>query len=217
MSRALAIALAAAALAAPPAIAAKRNPGKPPAQAQVESSDDASYADPARELGANSPSCRYALDARGRRNCRATGSAIHSHPLSSYGLDVRVGFSITDPGKSFLGALQSIGAGVWMGVLYLVKGVLLLLEWSFSLDLTNEGMPQASRSLRRLHELAFGDPWLLLGITITGLWGMWRGLVQRKAAATLAGGAAAGAPLGSALAFISEPPGTIRAGARLPP
>ena len=49
MSRALAIALAAAALAAPPAVAAKRNPAKPPAQAQIQSSDDSSYADPARE------------------------------------------------------------------------------------------------------------------------------------------------------------------------
>ena len=81
---------------------------------------------------------------------RASGSALHSHPLSSYGIDVRVGFSITDPGKSFLAALQSLAAGLWMGLLYLMKGVLLLLEWAFSLDLTSQAMPEARESLARL-------------------------------------------------------------------
>ena len=37
--------------------------------------------------------------------------------------------------ESFLGALQSIAALLWMALVYLVKGVLLLLEWAFSLDL----------------------------------------------------------------------------------
>src|SRR3954469_18124644 len=84
-------------------------------------SADAAYADPSRDLGATSPSCRYALDAAARRRCRASGSAAQPYPLSAYGLDVRVGFSITDPAKTFMGALQSIGAGLWMGLLYLVK------------------------------------------------------------------------------------------------
>src|SRR5205823_2503407 len=87
----------------------------------MPTADDA-YADPARELGATSPSCHYALDATRRRNCRQSGSALAPHPLSAYGLDVRSGFSLTDPGKSLMGALQSIGAAVWMALLYVVDG-----------------------------------------------------------------------------------------------
>ena len=101
-----------------------------------DSTADSAYADPSRALGAGSPSCRYQLDAVARRSCEASGSVASPHPLSAYGMDVRVGFSITDPGKSFLSALQSVAAAVWTGLLWLIKGVLLMLEWEFSLDLT---------------------------------------------------------------------------------
>jgi hypothetical protein len=201
-------------VAAPPAIG-RPHPRVPSPAVTARDPEDSSYADPARDLGANSPSCRYALDPQGRRNCRATGSAVHAHPLSSYGLDVRVGFSITDPGKSFLGALQTIGAGLWMAVLYAVKGVLLLLEWAFSLDLTNQGMPQASRSLEQLHNSVFGDAWLVFGITVAGLWGTWRGLIQRRASETLGGLAAALALIVAALVIISDPQRTVGTAARL--
>src|SRR3954454_18202035 len=142
---------------------------------------DSAYADPSQALGAVSPSCRYQLDALARRSCEASGSVASPHPLSAYGMDVRVGFSITDPAKSFLSALQSIAAAVWTGLLWLIKSVLLLLEWAFSLDLTQQGMPKVRPTLARLQDQAFGDWWLLLAISIAGIWGMWRGLVQRRA------------------------------------
>lgn len=176
-------------------------------------SDDA-YSDPSRSLGATSPSCRYALPGTARASCRASGSVAQPHPLSSYGIDVRVGFSITDPGKSFLAALQMLGAALWMALLYVVKGVLLLLEWAFSLDLTNEGMPQVRRSLTRLHDQAFGDWWLLLGISLAGLWGIYRGLVQRRTTETLTGLAATVALMIAGLVLISEPDDTVGWAAR---
>src|SRR2546421_7646643 len=108
------------------------------------------YADPSRELGASSPTCRYALEPEERRNCRGSGSVAQRYPLSSYGIDVRVGFSLTDMGESFLGALQNIAALIWMGLVFLLKAVLLLLEWAFSLDLTSRAMPDAHRTLVEL-------------------------------------------------------------------
>ena len=125
------------------------------AAAPVASSGSA-YVDPFRDLGAASPSCRFALRPQQRASCRKSGSAVHRYPLSSYGFDNRVGFSITDPGKSFLGALQSLAAMLWMGVVFLLKGVLLLLEWTFALDLTGEAMPESRRTMERLHQRAFG-------------------------------------------------------------
>jgi hypothetical protein len=170
---------------------------------------DNAYADPSRELGATSPSCRYAASAESRASCRASGSVATPHPLSSYGIDVRVGFSITDPGRSFLAALQMLAAGLWMALLYAVKGVLLLLEWSFSLDLTNQAMPRVRRSLAQLHDQAFGDWWLLLGISLTGLWGIYRGLVQRRTVETFTGLAATVALMVGGLILISRPDATV--------
>ncbi|UTI66139.1 hypothetical protein NBH00_08025 [Paraconexibacter antarcticus] len=122
---------------------------------------------------------------------------------------MRIGFSVTDPGKTFMGALQSLGAGLWMGLLYLMKAVLLLLEWAFSLDLTRQAMPSARRTLARLQGQVFGDPWLMLAITLTGLWGMWHGLVQRRAVETLGGVAATVALLVLGLVVISRPAETV--------
>jgi hypothetical protein len=183
----------------------------PPAVAQAprDTAADSAYADPSRALGATSPSCRYQLDAVARRSCQASGSVASPHPLSAYGMDVRVGFSITDPGKSFLSALQSVAAAVWMGLLWLIKGVLLLLEWAFSLDLTRQGMPKIRETLARLQNQAFGDWWLLLAISIAGLWGMWRGLVQRRATETLAGLAATIALIVGGLVIIARPEDTV--------
>jgi hypothetical protein len=189
--------------------ASTTRPASATSVAPGESTADNAYADPSRALGASSPSCRYRLDEPARRRCQQSGSVAQSHPLSAYGMDVRVGFSLTDPGKSFMSALQSIAAAVWTGLLWLVKGVLLLLEWAFSLDLTQQGMPKTHATLGRLQEQAFGDWWLLLAISIAGVWGIWRGLVQRRTTETIAGLAATLALMVGALVLISRPEDTV--------
>jgi hypothetical protein len=173
------------------------------------------YADPSRDLGAGSPSCRHALRARERSHCRRSGSVTHRYPINSYGFDVRVGFSLTDMGDSFLGALQNVAALIWMGLVYLMKGVLLLLEWAFSLDRTARGMPEARRTLANLHQRAFGEPWLLAALSVSALWGIWRGLVQRRTTQTLGGLAATVALMVAALVIISQPQATVGEAARL--
>lgn len=166
-------------------------------------------ADPLRDLGAGSPSCRFGLDGPARAACRASGSVLHDHPLSSYGLDVRAGWSVTDPGKSFSIALQSVGSALWTGLMFLLKGVLLLLEWAFALDLTAEAMPEARGTLDRLQRDAFGEPWLLMGISVAGLWGIWNGLVRMRAVETMAGLAATLALFVGALVIVTRPAQTV--------
>jgi len=167
------------------------------------------YVDPTRDLGAGSPSCREALPTAQRESCRRSGSAVHEYPLSSYGFDVRVDFSLTDPGQSFLGGLQSLAAGVWMGIVFLLKGVLLLLEWTFALDLTGKAMPDAQQTMQRLHRDAFGAPWMLAALSVAGLWGIWRGLVQRRTGETISGLAATVGLMVVGLLIISQPAATV--------
>ena len=179
-----------------------------PAQ-EGDGTDGSGYADPGRALGASSPSCKLALDAAARARCRQSGSITRRHPLSSYGIDARVGFSLTDPGKSFLGALQSLAAGLWTGLVYLVDAVLLLLEWAFSLDLTATTLPKIHGALTRLHQQAFGEPWLLAAISLTGLWGIWRGLVQRQHTQTITALAATIGLMVLGLFIVSAPEQTV--------
>jgi hypothetical protein len=168
------------------------------------------YADPFATLGARSPFCsRARIGARASESCRLSGAIAHPYPLSSYGIDVRVGFSLTKVENNLLGALQSVAALVWMGLVYLLKGVLLLLEWAFSLDLIGESLPGVGRALRTLHERVLGEPWFLAAISVAGLWGVWRGLVQRRTIETLSGLAATILLMLAALVVIANPAGTV--------
>ena len=169
----------------------------------------ASYADPLSALGAASPTCRSEVSARGRRNCRSSGAVEHRYPLSSYGFDVQVGFSITHMQDSFLGALQSIAALIWMALVYLVKGVMLLLEWAFSLDLLGATMSRVRATLNTLHTRVIGQPWFLAAISVVGLWGIWRGLVQRQTTQTLGALLATVGLMLCALVVLARPDDTV--------
>jgi hypothetical protein len=173
------------------------------------------YADPFGTLGARSPFCRRTTIGAAASSCRISGSIEHPYPLSSYGIDVRVGFSLTKVENNLLGALQNVAALVWMGLVYLLKGVLLLLEWAFSLDLVGDAMPGAKRALQTLHERVLGQPWFLAAISIAGLWGIWHGLVQRKTIQTLGGLAATVLLMVAALVVIANPVGTVGYASRL--
>lgn len=168
------------------------------------------YADPFASLGAGSPFCnRSGIGPKASASCRVSGSIAQTYPLSSYGLDVRIGFSLTKVENNLLGALQNLAALVWMGLVYLLKGVLLLLEWAFSLDLIGEAMPGARRALATLHSRVLGEPWFLAAIAVAGLWGIWRGLVQRRTIETLGALAATVALMVAGLVVIANPAGTV--------
>jgi hypothetical protein len=168
------------------------------------------YADPFGTLGAGSPFCRRAqIGPESRRSCRTSDSIAHPYPISSYGLDVRIGFSLAKLEDNLLGALQNVAALFWMGLVYLLKGVLLLLEWAFSLDLIGQTLPGVRRALQRLHEQVLGEPWFLAAISIAGLWGIWRGFVQRRTIQTLGGLAATVLLMVAALVVIANPAGTV--------
>jgi hypothetical protein len=194
----------------PPAPKNEQHGAVPPTQPGDASARSAGYADPFATLGAKSPFCRRGQIGRAAsENCRVSGSIAHTYPLSSYGLDVRVGFSLTKVENNLLGALQNVAALAWMGLVYLLKGVLLLLEWAFSLDLVGDALPGVGRALKTLHEQVLGEPWFLAAISIAGLWGIWRGFVQRRTIETLSGLGATVALMVAALVLIANPAGTV--------
>jgi len=170
--------------------------------------------DPFVSLGARSPFCRRA-GLRTRAGCRIAGSIAHTYPVSNYGLDVQIETRIDKVENNLFAAIQSVGALLWLGLVYALKGVLLLLEWAFSLDLLNEAMGSVRTTLEQLHQRVLGTPWFMAAIAIAGLWGIWRGLVQRRTIQTATGLAATVALMLCALVVIRDPAGTVGHASRL--
>lgn len=167
------------------------------------------------ELGGGSPSCRQDVGGSARRNCAATGSIAYSHPIGNYGLDSHVSVGITHIGDAFYAALQAMAGVIWTGLVYLMKGVLLLLEWGFSIDLLSTAMSGVRRTLDVLHGRVLGQPWFLAALSVTALWGIWRGLVQRQTTATITGLAATIALMVGGLVILARPNDTVGYASRL--
>ncbi len=182
-----------------------------PAPAPASPAPDARSggADPFAALGARSPFCDRAVGGHALRNCRVSGSIAHRYPLLDYGLDNQVAMSVTGVQNNLLGALQDFAAFVWLALVFVMKGVLLLLEWAFSLDLLNQAMSAVRAGLDGLHRGVLGAPWFLAAICIAGCWGIWRGLVQRRTIQTLSGLASTVVLMLAALVVISDPAGTV--------
>ncbi|GAC1317515.1 MAG: hypothetical protein NVSMB25_05280 [Thermoleophilaceae bacterium] len=171
--------------------------------------------DPLAELGGDSPFCSRSVGGLAARNCRVSGSISHAYPLASYGIDNQVDVGITKIHNNLLAALQDVGTFVWMVLVFVVKGVLLLLEWAFSIDLVNRAMAAVVHSLDTLHRSVIGQPWFLAALSVAGLSGIWRGLVQRQSTQTIGGLAATVALMVVALILISNPQATVGHASRL--
>lgn len=177
------------------------------------SASAAQNSDPMRTLGGDSPLCTNSpagLDQQARADCRATGALEHPYPLDRYRFDWHIDTGITnDPTNNLLAAIQWLLAMAWLALLYLLKGVLLAFQWAFSLDPLSEAMQPTSKALTQLHTRTLGQPWMLAAISVLGLWGIWRGIVQRRTVETVAGLAAAIVMMAGALYVIARPADTI--------
>ena len=111
--------------------------------------------------------------------------------------------------RSFLGALQDIAALIWMAFVYALKGVLLLVEWAFSLDLLGQAMTGARRTLAYLHDEVIGQPWFLAALSVAGLWGIWRGFVKRQATQAITGLIASVLLMVAGLVILARPEDTV--------
>jgi hypothetical protein len=178
--------------------------------------DEALGRDPFKTLGGNSPLCHGGrIPATASRNCRMSGSLAHPYAIGSYNFDYHINTGVTRIKSNLAEAVQTLASYFWLGLLYLVKGVLLLLEWAFSLNLLGESLRDVRGALIRLHQRVLGEPWFLTAIAIAGIWGIWRGLIQRRTIETLSGLAATVALMVVALVLITNPIDTIGRATRL--
>ena len=171
--------------------------------------------DPLRTLGGDSPLCAHPRTAAAGRSCAASGSIEHPYPLDRYRFDWFISTGITHFEGNLASTLQWLVSMLWQAILWAAKGILLIFQWAFSLDLLGEALRPIKAALTRLHTQVFGHAWSTAALSLLGLWGLWNGLVRRLSAATAGGLLAALAMMGGALALIAQPAATVGSATRM--
>jgi hypothetical protein len=111
-----------------------------------------------------------------------------AYPLSAYALDYHVDVGLTDPDGVAPMIAHWAAAQLWSMTSFLVKLVIDLFTWAFSLDLlggdptrsADGALAPVSDAITGLYESVIGESWMVVAILIAGLWGIWKALVQRR-------------------------------------
>jgi hypothetical protein len=119
---------------------------------------------------------------------QVSGGLADQYPLSAYALDYHVDVGLTDPGGVAPMIAHWAAAQLWSMTSFLVKIVIDLFTWAFSLDLlggdptTGSGgaLAPVSDAIASVYENVIGEAWMVVAILIAGIWGIWKALVQRR-------------------------------------
>jgi hypothetical protein len=151
-----------------------------------------------------------------------SGSLVDAYPLGHYTLDHH--FSAVDAGV-FSGVDASgvaptiawfLASVLWLLISFLANAAITLFTFAFSLDLLNGSgsggtgaLAPVSEAVRSIYRTVFGEAWLIVAITLTGLWATWHALVRRRYVETAGALGLSVVYVVIALAFVSQPQATI--------
>jgi hypothetical protein len=109
------------------------------------------------------------------------------------------------------------GKELWLLTSWLANILIELFGFAFSLDLLNGSgatggagaLGPVARAIHSIYATVFGGPWMVLGVSVAGIWAMWKALVQRRYAETAGQLALSLAYVAIALLFVWQPAQTI--------
>ena len=150
-------------------------------------------------------------------------SLVDRYPLGHYDLDTHFeavsasltgGIDVSGVPPMIAGFLANV---LWEGTAFLAKTLISLFTLAFSLDLLTGSrqtggagaLAPVSRAIHSIYASVFGQPWLVLAVTVVGMWAMWRALVQRRYTETAGALGLSLVYLIVALAFVAQPGRTI--------
>ncbi|HEY3553229.1 MAG TPA: hypothetical protein VGK66_06015, partial [Solirubrobacterales bacterium] len=152
-----------------------------------------------------------------------SGGLFGRYPLDHFTLDQHfdaISFSLTSaPDVSgLLPMLVYLFAGVlWVVTAFLANTLITFFSFAFSLDLVNGSsqtggtgaLGPVSAAIHSIYTSVFGGPWLVLAIAVTGIWAMWKALVQRRYSETAGALGLSLVYVVLALFFVAQPAATI--------
>jgi len=106
---------------------------------------------------------------------------------------------------------------LWQLTAWLANLLVELFAFAFSLDLVNGSsatngagaLDPVSRAISSIYSDVFGGPWMVLAVSVSGCWAMWKALVQRRYAETAGQLALSLVYVGIAFLFVLQPGQTI--------
>jgi hypothetical protein len=144
------------------------------------------------------------------------GSLVDQYPLSAFSLDYHTQVGITQLDGVPPTIAHWAAAQIWSLTSFLVKTVINLFTWAFSLNLlsgdaTGGGgaLAPVARAISSLYENVVGEAWMVAAIVLAGIWGIWKALVQRRYTETAGALALSVVFVLIALFFVYQPERTI--------
>ncbi|MGN6664660.1 MAG: hypothetical protein ACTHK6_10720 [Solirubrobacterales bacterium] len=152
-----------------------------------------------------------------------SGGLFGRYPLDHYTLDqhfTAISASLTGgvDASGLLPMLAYFFAGLlWVATSFLANTLITFFSFAFSLDLVNGSsqtggagaLGPVSQAIHSIYSNVFGAPWLVLAITVVGIWAMWKALVQRRYSETAGALGLSLIYVVLALFFVAQPAATI--------
>lgn len=174
-------------------------------------------ADPLVTNGLGSPSCRSSIDpelsSASRRNCETSGFMAAGAPTGDYGLDVHIDTGLLPfSGGNLLSTVQGLlVTPEWLGLVWMVHSLVVMLEWCFALDLIDSASAGGLTAGLAGAQASFTMPLLAATLAVAATLAAYHGLVRRRVAQTLGETAMTVAMLVGGLWLMVDPTGTVGA------
>jgi hypothetical protein len=171
--------------------------------------------DPLVDNGLGSPLCRQGADAElspeAARACRISHFDAAQAPTGNYGFDVHINRGVTDVANDVDAEVLNGVQWSWTLLVAVVHGVIVMLEWCYSLDLLNSSKINGITQRLREIQATFTRPWLELALAVASVLALYHGIVRRQVSETLGQMVMMAAMMLGGLWVILNPLGTIGA------
>jgi hypothetical protein len=215
---------ASAAAKAPSAKAPARAPSKPPLgsggtgmtpEQEASASASPSGGDPLVDNGLVSPLCdkgaHAELSQAGERNCRSSDFEAAQAPTGDYAFDVHINTGVSNWGNYLSASVQNAAQWGWMLLVAIVHGVIVMLEWSYTVDLLESSAMRAVTKGLSETQATFTRPWLVLALAVAAVLATYHGIVRRQVSETLGQVVLMGVMMLGGFWVIVNPLGTVGA------
>jgi TrbL/VirB6 plasmid conjugal transfer protein len=201
---------------APPLSANEASSSETVAGEEVAGGTPQTEADPLVSNGLGSPSCKGGLSdelsASARHNCETSGFAAAPAPTGDYGIDVHIDTSALNPTSWGSTIVQDwFVAPLWMALVWAVHALVVMLEWSFTVDVLDSASTMGVGGALRQMQATITDPWLPLALAAASVLALYHGLVRRRVADTLGEALLMGVMMSAGIWVLTNPTGTVGA------
>jgi hypothetical protein len=126
-----------------------------------------------------------AIGAGARANCVSAGFAAAPAPTGDYAFDVHIDTGLGHLNNDVEAAVQDAAQWMWMALVALVRGLIVMLEWCYSLNLLSGVVMRQVASGLRAAASTFTTPLLAVVLAAASILAVYHGLIRRRVAQTL--------------------------------